>query len=71
MNTLKKSPLASKTLWVNVLILLMGVINEIIPLLQDTTMTRAAMVLAITNIILRYLTNSPLMGGVQPKELNG
>lgn len=52
----KKPAIASKTLWVNYLVLLGGIINELTPVLQDQNMTRTAMILAIANIILRYMT---------------
>ena len=54
----KKSAITSKTLWINYLVLLGAIINELTPILQDQNMTRTAMILSITNIILRYMTNS-------------
>lgn len=53
-----KRAIQSKTLWVNYLVLIGGFINELTPVLQDQTMTRTAMGLAIVNILLRYMTKT-------------
>lgn len=54
-----KSMFASKTFWINALVILGGVINEITPIVQDTTMSRGAIVYAILMIILRRVTKNP------------
>lgn len=56
MNNETKSGAKSKTLWINYLVVIGAVINEITPVLQDSNMTRTAMILAVVNIILRYVT---------------
>ena len=58
-----KSVASSKTMWVGLIGILAGVLNEVGPLAQqlaDQEVTRTAFVSALVMIILRFVTKSPI-----------
>lgn len=64
----KKNPLLSKTLWVNVLILIGALIPDLQAFLVETFGAEGAVAalgtaLAVINGLLRFLTGKPLKGG--------
>ena len=59
-----KPAASSKTLWVGVIGILAGVLNEVGPLAQqyaDQAVTRTALISGIVMIVLRLVTKSPLV----------
>jgi len=59
-----KSPASSKTVWVGIIAILAGVLNEVAPLAQqyvDQEVSRTALVSGIVMLILRAVTKSPLV----------
>lgn len=59
-----KSVASSKTMWVGLIGILAGVLNEVGPLAQqlaDQEVTRTAFVSALVMMILRAVTKSPLV----------
>ena len=64
-----KTPLQSKTMKVGIAALVLGILAEIIPVAQqyvDQEVTRTAMIGGIIMMILRAVTNSPLI--FKPKK---
>lgn len=55
-----KSLFASKTFWINAIAILAGILNEVAPVIQDTTLSRSAVIYAIIMIILRKITKDPV-----------
>lgn len=59
-----KSPASSKTVWVGVIGVLAGVLNELLPVAErfaDQEITRTAFVSGLLMIVLRAVTKSPLV----------
>lgn len=59
-----KGPAQSKTLWVGLIAILAGILNEVGPLAQqyaDSEVTRTALVSGIVMIVLRMVTKSPVV----------
>ena len=59
-----KSPASSKTVWVSVLAMLAGILNEVGPLAQqyaDQEVTRTAFIGGLVMLVLRAVTKSPLV----------
>lgn len=55
-----KSIFQSKTFWVNAIVILAGILNEAVPVVQDQTLSRSAIIYAILMIVLRKLSTGPV-----------
>ena len=68
-NNEAKTPLQSKTMKIGIVTLVLSILAEIIPVIQqyvDLEVTRTAMIGGIVMMIMRAVTNSPLI--FKPKK---
>ena len=68
-NNEAKTPLQSKTMKIGIVTLVLSILAEIIPVVQqyvDLEVTRTAMIGGIVMMIMRAVTNSPLI--FKPKK---